>query len=126
MWRLPKALQVTTRFVDEHVFEERLERMDVYEVLWEVSDITDMATHEPPPELRPVHTSLKVVAGGVNKVFTKDHGLILITHYQRLLNYIQQHFVHVFNNGKIIKSGGKELALELEAQGYDWLTTAAK
>jgi len=68
--------------------------------------------------------ALKVVAEGVNKLINQDKGLILITHYQRLLNYIQPDFVHVFGDGKIIKSGDKSLAHELEAQGYDWLTTA--
>ncbi len=68
--------------------------------------------------------AMKVVAEGINKLINQDKGLILITHYQRLLNYIQPDFVHVFGDGKIIKSGDKSLAHELEAQGYDWLTTA--
>jgi len=67
--------------------------------------------------------ALRVVAEGVNKLRSKDNALILITHYQRLLEYIQPDYVHVLSQGKIIKSGEKELALELEAQGYDWLTT---
>jgi len=66
--------------------------------------------------------ALRVVANGVNKLITKDNAVILITHYQRLLEYIKPHFVHVLSKGKIVKSGQKELALELEAQGYDWLT----
>lgn len=66
--------------------------------------------------------ALRVVANGVNKLITKDNAVILITHYQRLLEYIKPHFVHVLSKGKIVKSGEKELALELEAQGYDWLT----
>ncbi|QPJ66531.1 MAG: Fe-S cluster assembly ATPase SufC [Candidatus Nitrohelix vancouverensis] len=66
--------------------------------------------------------ALRVVANGVNKLINKDNALILITHYQRLLDYIQPHYVHVLSKGKIIKSGEKGLALELEAQGYDWLT----
>ncbi len=70
--------------------------------------------------------ALKVVAQGVNKLNNKDNALILITHYQRLLNYIEPDFVHVFSGGTIIKSGGKELAHELEAQGYDWVTAPAK
>ena len=69
--------------------------------------------------------ALKVVSGGVNKVINETNAVILITHYQRLLNYIQPHFVHVFSQGKIVKSGGKELALELEQQGYDWVVTEA-
>ena len=66
--------------------------------------------------------ALRVVANGVNELITKDNAVILITHYQRLLEYIKPHFVHVLSKGKIVKSGEKELALELEAQGYDWLT----
>jgi Fe-S cluster assembly ATP-binding protein len=70
--------------------------------------------------------ALKAVAQGINKLNSKDNALILITHYQRLLNYIEPHFVHVFAGGKIVKSGSKELALEVENQGYDWVATAAK
>ena len=66
--------------------------------------------------------ALKVVANGVNKLKNKNNATIIITHYQRLLNYIVPDYVHVLHEGKIIKSGGKELALELEAKGYDWLT----
>jgi Fe-S cluster assembly ATP-binding protein len=66
--------------------------------------------------------ALRVVADGVNKLYTKDKALILITHYQRLLDYIKPDYVHVLSKGRIIKSGEKGLALELEAQGYDWLT----
>lgn len=65
--------------------------------------------------------ALRIVANGVNKLKTKDNATIVITHYQRLLDYIVPDFVHVLYNGKIIKSGGKELALELEEKGYDWL-----
>lgn len=65
--------------------------------------------------------ALKVVANGVNKLKSPDNASIVITHYQRLLDYIVPDFVHVLYNGKIIKSGGKELALELEEKGYDWL-----
>ena len=65
--------------------------------------------------------ALKVVANGVNKLKSKENATIVITHYQRLLNYIVPDFVHVLHDGKIIKSGGKELALELEAKGYEWI-----
>jgi len=65
--------------------------------------------------------ALKIVANGVNKLRTKDNAVILITHYQRLLDYIVPDFVHVLHDGKIVKSGGKELAHELEEKGYDWL-----
>lgn len=63
--------------------------------------------------------ALKIVAGGVNTLKNKDRAFIVITHYQRLLDYIVPDFVHILYNGKIVKSGGKELALELEAKGYD-------
>lgn len=65
--------------------------------------------------------ALRIVSEGVNKLRSKDNAIILITHYQRLLEYIQPDFVHVLNDGKIIKTGGKELALELEERGYDWI-----
>jgi Fe-S cluster assembly ATP-binding protein len=65
--------------------------------------------------------ALRVVANGVNSIKTNDNAFIVVTHYQRLLDYIIPDFVHVLQNGKIIKSGTKELALELEEKGYDWL-----
>jgi Fe-S cluster assembly ATP-binding protein len=69
--------------------------------------------------------ALRVVAEGVNAMRRPDNATIVVTHYQRLLNYIVPDFVHVLAGGKIVRSGGKELALELEAKGYDWLTEAA-
>jgi len=69
------------------------------------------------------------VAKGVNTLRSPDRAMIVITHYQRLLNYIVPDFVHVLSGGKIVKSGGKELALDLEAKGYGWLeetVTAAR
>ncbi|AWH73441.1 Fe-S cluster assembly ATP-binding protein [Dokdonia sp. Hel_I_63] len=65
--------------------------------------------------------ALRIVANGVNKLKSKDNAVLVITHYQRLLEYIVPDFVHVLMNGKIVRSGGKELALELEEKGYDWL-----
>jgi Fe-S cluster assembly ATP-binding protein len=65
--------------------------------------------------------ALRIVADGVNKLRRPDRATIVVTHYQRLLNYIVPDYVHVLANGRIVKSGGKELALELEAKGYDWL-----
>ena len=65
--------------------------------------------------------ALKVVANGVNKLKSDDNAVIVITHYQRLLEHIIPDFVHVLHDGKIVKSGGAELALELEEKGYDWL-----
>ena len=69
--------------------------------------------------------ALRVVAQGVNALRRPDNATIVVTHYQRLLNYIVPDFVHVLSNGRIAKSGGKELALELEAKGYDWLESPA-
>ena len=69
--------------------------------------------------------ALRIVANGVNKLKNKNNATIVITHYQRLLDYIVPDFVHVLHNGRIIKSGGKELALELEEKGYDWITKEA-
>jgi len=66
--------------------------------------------------------ALRVVSDGVNKLRNENNALILITHYQRLLEYIKPDYVHVLSQGRIVKSGDKSLALELEAQGYDWLT----
>jgi Fe-S cluster assembly ATP-binding protein len=68
--------------------------------------------------------ALRIVAEGVNKLRSADNAIILVTHYQRLLNYIEPDFVHVLANGKIVKEGGKELALELEEKGYDWVKSA--
>jgi len=65
--------------------------------------------------------ALRIVASGVNKLKSKDNAVVVITHYQRLLDYIVPDFVHVLHNGKIVKSGTKELAHELEAKGYDWI-----
>lgn len=65
--------------------------------------------------------ALRIVANGVNKLRSQDNAVIVITHYQRLLDYIVPDYVHVLYNGKIVKSGGKELAYELEEKGYDWI-----
>ncbi len=67
--------------------------------------------------------ALRLVAGGIKKLSNKDNGIILITHYQRLLNYIKPDFVHVMYKGSIIKTGGVDLALELEDRGYDWIVS---
>jgi Fe-S cluster assembly ATP-binding protein len=68
--------------------------------------------------------ALRIVAAGVNKLRRPDNATIVVTHYQRLLNYIVPDYVHVLTNGRIARSGGKELALELEARGYEWLEDA--
>ena len=70
--------------------------------------------------------ALKVVANGVNKLKSKDNATIIVTHYQRLLNYIIPDFVHVLYNGRIVKSGGKELAVELEEKGYEWIKNGSE
>jgi len=69
--------------------------------------------------------ALRIVANGVNKLKGKDNAVVVITHYQRLLDYIVPDFVHVLHEGKIVKSGTKELALELEEKGYDWIKQGA-
>jgi Fe-S cluster assembly ATP-binding protein len=69
--------------------------------------------------------ALRIVANGVNKLRNKDNAVVVITHYQRLLEYIVPDYVHVLYNGKIVKSGTKELALELEEKGYDWIKQEA-
>jgi Fe-S cluster assembly ATP-binding protein len=69
--------------------------------------------------------ALRIVAGGVNKLRNEDNAIILVTHYQRLLNYIVPDYVHVLAQGRIVREGGKELALELEEKGYDWIKAQA-
>ncbi|MEO0336463.1 MAG: Fe-S cluster assembly ATPase SufC [Pseudomonadota bacterium] len=91
------------------------------------NEIVNMAVHK--PRLAILYEtdsgldidSLKIVADGVNNLRTKDNAILLITHYQRLLDYIQPDFVHVLRDGQIVKSGDKSLALELESKGYDWI-----
>ena len=70
--------------------------------------------------------AMRIVAHGVNQLMNPEMGLLLITHYQRLLDYIRPHFVHVMLDGRIVQSGGPELALELENRGYDWLNRSEK
>ena len=65
--------------------------------------------------------ALRIVTNGVNKLANKDNAIILVTHYQRMLNYIEPDYVHVMRGGRIVKTGGKELALDLETRGYDWV-----
>ena len=69
--------------------------------------------------------ALRIVANGVNSLLTPDNAVVMVTHYQRLLNYIVPDYVHVMDGGRIVRTGGKELALELEARGYDWVRAAA-
>jgi len=69
--------------------------------------------------------ALKTVANGINKISGEDNAVVMVTHYQRILDYVTPDFVHVMMDGKIVKSGDKELAIKLEEQGYDWLTDVA-
>jgi len=69
--------------------------------------------------------ALRIVAHGINKLRSKERAMVVVTHYQRLLNYVIPDFVHVLVDGRIVKSGGKELALELEEKGYDWIRDKA-
>jgi Fe-S cluster assembly ATP-binding protein len=69
--------------------------------------------------------ALRIVAAGVNALRRGDRAMVVITHYQRLLNYIVPDFIHVLYDGQIVRSGGKELAVELEVRGYDWLKPQA-
>ncbi len=70
--------------------------------------------------------ALKIVAGGVNKLRGPERAIVIVTHYQRILNYITPDYVHVLIDGRIVKSGGRELALELEAKGYEWIKQAVE
>jgi Fe-S cluster assembly ATP-binding protein len=70
--------------------------------------------------------ALRTVAEGINQLRRADNAFIVITHYQRLLNYIVPDFVHVLSDGKVVMSGGKDLALELEAKGYEWVDAQAE
>jgi Fe-S cluster assembly ATP-binding protein len=70
--------------------------------------------------------ALKIVANGVNALRSSDRSTVVVTHYQRMLNYIVPDFVHVLSGGRIVKSGGKALALELEEKGYGWIDSAAE
>ena len=70
--------------------------------------------------------ALRVVADGVNRLSTPDNAMVLVTHYQRLLNYIVPDYVHVMDGGRIVKTGGKDLALSLETRGYDWIADESR
>jgi Fe-S cluster assembly ATP-binding protein len=69
--------------------------------------------------------ALRIVANGVNSLRRADRSIVMVTHYQRLLDYIEPDYVHVLSGGQILKSGDKSLALELEKRGYDWIKQAA-
>jgi Fe-S cluster assembly ATPase SufC len=94
------------------------------------NEILQMATLEPTLAILDETDSgldidaLKIVANGINQLATPDNATLLITHYQRLLNYVTPDYVHVMEGGRIVTTGGKELALELEERGYDWIKDA--
>ena len=70
--------------------------------------------------------ALRIVATGINRLKREDNAIVLVTHYQRILNYVVPDFVHILYKGKIVRSGNKELALEVEKKGYEWLTQKEK
>jgi Fe-S cluster assembly ATP-binding protein len=117
-----KALEVKDEFLSRYVNEgfsggekKRLEilQLSLLKPIMAVLDETDSGLDI---------DALKTVASGVNSLAKPETGILLITHYQRLLDYVEPHFVHVFEDGRIVKSGGSELAKELELRGYDWVT----
>lgn len=112
----------------DHVFKERMLNSGYSGGEKKRNEILQMAVLEPKLAILDETDSgldidaLRIVADGINRLKSKNNGLILITHYQRLLDYIKPDHVHVLSQGKIIKSGDFSLALELEEQGYDWIT----
>ncbi len=120
-----KLVEMDTSFINRSVHEgfsggekKRNEflQMAVLEPILAVLDETDSGLDI---------DALRIVAKGVSTLANKENAIILVTHYQRLLNYIEPDFVHVLYKGRIVKSGGKELALALEQKGYDWLKDAS-
>jgi Fe-S cluster assembly ATP-binding protein len=112
-----------TNFIKTAINETRkaqgLDDMPAGEMLKKIKEVAELLDIETDSGLD--IDALKIVANGVNKLRSKDNAVIVITHYQRLLDYIVPDFVHVLMDGKIVKSGTKELALELESKGYDWI-----
>ena len=78
------------------------------------------------PRLTVRSSPLRIVAEGVNRFRAPDKAIVIVTHYQRILNYITPDYVHVLLDGRIVRSGGRELALELEAKGYEWIKEAVE
>jgi Fe-S cluster assembly ATP-binding protein len=120
-----KGLEMDPAFLDRSVNEgfsggekkrNEILQMAILEPLLSILDETDSGLDI---------DALRVVAGGVNRLQNPDSACVLVTHYQRLLNYIVPDYVHVMDDGRIIKTGGKSLALELEERGYDWVVKAA-
>jgi Fe-S cluster assembly ATP-binding protein len=119
-----KGLEMDPAFLDRSVNEgfsggekkrNEILQMAILEPLLSILDETDSGLDI---------DALRVVAGGVNRLQNPDSACVLVTHYQRLLNYIVPDYVHVMDDGRIIKTGGKSLALELEERGYDWVVNA--
>ena len=112
----------------DHVFKERMLNSGYSGGEKKRNEILQMAILEPKLAILDETDSgldidaLRIVADGINRIKSPDNALILITHYQRLLDYIKPDHVHVLSQGKIIKSGDSSLALELEEQGYDWIS----
>jgi Fe-S cluster assembly ATP-binding protein len=120
-----KGLEMDPAFLDRSVNEgfsggekkrNEILQMAMLEPLLSILDETDSGLDI---------DALRVVAGGVNRLQNPNSACVLVTHYQRLLNYIVPDYVHVMDDGRIIKTGGKSLALELEERGYDWVVNAA-
>lgn len=120
-----KALSMDESFLDRNVNEgfsggekkrNEILQMNLFDPTLSILDETDSGLDI---------DSMKIVAQGINDHLNADKGVLLITHYQRLLDYVKPHFVHVIIDGKIVSSGGPELALKLEEQGYDWLMESA-
>ncbi|MGK5594403.1 MAG: Fe-S cluster assembly ATPase SufC [Parachlamydiaceae bacterium] len=129
----------------DHILSEKMKLMDIREEFKERNlnegfsggekkrnEILQMALLDPSLSILDETDSgldidaMRIVAKGVNQLMNQEKGLILITHYQRLLDYIHPHYVHVMLDGRIVESGGPKLALELEQKGYDWLNPQLK
>jgi Fe-S cluster assembly ATP-binding protein len=114
-----KALQMSTDFMSRYVNEGfsggEKKRFEILQMAMMKPQLAVMDETDSGLDI----DALRIVADGVNRLLNENMGVLVITHYQRLLNYIQPGFVHVLVNGRIVRSGGKELALELEAEGYD-------
>ena len=120
-----KLLQMDDSFVSRYVNDgfsggekkrNEILQMSLFKPLLAILDETDSGLDI---------DALKIVCDGINRYKSKDNAILLITHYQRMLNYITPDFVHVFIDGNIALTGGKELALKLEDNGYDWVTAGA-
>ena len=120
-----KLLQMDDSFVSRYVNDgfsggekkrNEILQMSLFKPLLAILDETDSGLDI---------DALKIVCDGINRYKSGDNAILLITHYQRMLNYITPDFVHVFIDGTIALTGGKELALKLEDNGYDWVTAGA-